>query len=153
MLPGKRSGDEEQSRRALDAADEAFGRAPGDEVPEWAYRLDRRELDVMAGRCLTQLHHPGLAEPLLLDAIATYDATHSREVALYRTWLAETYAQRGDVEAACAQTMAVLDTVEAVSSARVDDRVVVLWCALRRYADVHAVRDVEERTRELLRTA
>lgn len=148
-----RTGDEQACLRALDAADEAFGRSPGDEVPEWAYWLDRRELDVMAGRCFTQLDRPVRAEPLLRDAVARYDASHSREVALYRSWLAEAYAKRGDVDAACAETMAVLDALEAVNSARVDDRVTVLRRALHRYADVPAVRDVEDRSRALLRSA
>ena len=118
-----RNGDVELCLKALDSADEAFGRADGEEVPTWAYWLDRRELDVMAGRCLTQLDRPDLAEPLLLEAIAGYDATHSREVALYRSWLAEAYAKAGDVDRACAQTMEVLDAVDGVNSARVDDRV------------------------------
>jgi transcriptional regulator with XRE-family HTH domain len=68
-----RGGDERECRRALDAADQAFGRSPGDEVP--------------------------------------------------------------------------------VNSARVDDRVTVLRRALCRYADSPAVRDVEERSHALLRSA
>jgi hypothetical protein len=40
-----------------------------------------------------------------------------------------------------------------VNSARVDDRVVVLRRALRRYAVEPAVREVEERSRALMRTA
>jgi hypothetical protein len=148
-----RNGDVGLCLRALDSADEAFGRAQDGDSPAWAYWLDQRELDVMAGRCFTQLDQPERAEPLLLDAIAGYDASHAREVALYRSWLAEAYAKAGDVDRACAQTMSVLDAVEGVNSARVDDRVVVLRRALHRYADVPAVRDVEERSQAVKRSA
>ncbi len=65
----------------------------------------------MAGRCFTELDQPDRAEPLLLDAIAGYDPSRSREVALYRSWLAEAYAKAGDVEQACALSMKVLDAV------------------------------------------
>jgi hypothetical protein len=107
----------------------------------------------MAGRCLTELDQPDRAEPLLLDALAGYDATHVREVALYRSWLGEASAKAGDVERGCAETMRVLDAVEGVNSARVEGRVIVLRRALRPYADVQAVREVEERSQAIRRTA
>jgi hypothetical protein len=136
-----KNGDTDLSLRALEAAEEAFACAHEDERPTWAYWLDPRELAVMAGRCLTELDQPDRAEPLLLDALAGYDATHVREVALYRSWLGEAYAKAGDVERGCAETMRVLDAVEGVNSARVEGRVVVLRRALRPYADVQAVRE------------
>jgi len=49
--------------------------------------------------------------------------------------------------------MAVLDALQAVNSARVDDRLTELRRTLSRHADVPAVRDVEERSRELLGSA
>jgi hypothetical protein len=107
----------------------------------------------MAGRCLTELDQPDRAAPLLLDALDGYDATHVREVALYRSWLGEAYAKAGDVDQACTETMHVLDAVEGVNSARLEGRVIVLRRSLRPYADVPAVRDIEERSQAILRTA
>jgi hypothetical protein len=75
-----------------------------------------------------------------------------REVALYRSWLGEAYAKAGEVEQACAETMQVLDAVEAVNSARVDGRVTVLRRALHPYANV-PVREIEERSQAVTRTA
>jgi hypothetical protein len=115
--------------------------------------VDEDELEVMAGRCLTELDQPERAAPLLLDAVAGYDTTHVREVALYRSWLGEAYAKAGGVEQACAEAMHVLDAVEGVNSARVDGRVLVLRRALRPYADVPAVREVEERSQAVMKTA
>jgi tetratricopeptide (TPR) repeat protein len=148
-----KNGDADLCLRALEAAEEAFARADEDERPTWAYWLDPRELAVLAGRCLTELDQPDGAEPLLLDALAGYDATHVREVALYRSWLGEAYAKVGDVERGCAETMRVLDAMEGVNSARVEGRVVVLRRALRPFADVAAVREVEERSQAIIKTA
>ena len=68
-------------------------RADGTEEPEWVYWLDRKEIDVMAGRCLIELGDPLSAQPLLSAAIAAYTPEHAREVALYQTWLAESYGR------------------------------------------------------------
>jgi len=58
-----------------------------------------------------------------------------------------------DPDPACAPTMEVLDAVDGVNSARVDDRVIVLRRALHRFADVPAVRQVEDRARDVIRLA
>ncbi|WP_246536322.1 helix-turn-helix domain-containing protein [Saccharopolyspora endophytica] len=68
--------------------------------PEWVYWLNQAEIDVMAGRCLIELGRPADAEPLLANAVASYPAEHAREVALYLTWLAESHARTGDLDAA-----------------------------------------------------
>lgn len=140
-----KNGEAELCRQALGAAEDAYARGAGDEKPAWAYWFDQNELDVMAGRCLTQLDEPARAEPLIRNAVAGYDASRSREVALYRSWLAEAYAKTGDVDRACGETMRILDAMEGVNSARVDDRVRVLRRLLRPYANVQAVRELEER--------
>jgi tetratricopeptide (TPR) repeat protein len=148
-----KNGDADLCLRSLEAASEAFSHADEDERPTWAYWLDGRELDVMAGRCLTELDQPDRAAPLLLGAIDGYDTTRVREVALYRSWLGEAHVKAGDVDQACAQTMHVLDAVEGVNSARVDGRLIILRRALRPYADLQAVREVEERSQAVMKTA
>ncbi len=45
--------------------------------PEWVYWLDRKQIDVMAGRCLIELGDPATAEPLLSGAIAAYTPEHA----------------------------------------------------------------------------
>lgn len=96
-----RTHDTDTTRRALDAVDDAYDqRSTGIPEPEWVYWLDRAEIDVMAGRCLIELGHPAQAEPLLTRALASYNDSHVREVALYQTWLAEGYAKAGDLDAA-----------------------------------------------------
>ncbi len=94
-----KTGDAEATWRTLDSVDAAYEGRGADE-PAWVYWLNRAEIDVMAGRCLIELGSPAQAEPLLSSAIANYPADHAREVALYSSWLAESHARTGDLDAA-----------------------------------------------------
>ncbi|SFT61504.1 Tetratricopeptide repeat-containing protein [Actinopolyspora lacussalsi subsp. righensis] len=94
-----KTGDAEATWRVLDQVDDSYEQR-GSVEPEWVYWLNRAEIDVMAGRCMIELGKPQEAEPLLSAAIATYPPEHAREVALYRSWLAESYARAGDFDAA-----------------------------------------------------
>ncbi len=119
-----RARDRDAARRALDAVDDAYSdRSPGIEEPEWVYWLDRKEIDVMAGRCLIELGDPMSAEPLLTTAIAGYTPEHAREIALYRTWLAESYARAGMLDAAQNTISRARTAANKVHSARLERRV------------------------------
>ncbi|GAA2991776.1 hypothetical protein GCM10010483_40380 [Actinokineospora diospyrosa] len=116
--------DRDGTRRALDTVDELYeGRALGIAEPEWVYWLNRHEIDVMAGRCLIELGEPELAEPLLTAAIAAYPTGHAREIALYLSWLAESYARSGNLDAARATLHRARHTAAGVHSARLDSRI------------------------------
>ncbi len=96
-----KAGDEDTTRRALDAVDDAFESCSrGGSEPDWVYWLNRNEIEVMAGRCFVELGDPTRAEELLSPAIDRYPSHLVREVALYRTWLAEAHARTGDLDAA-----------------------------------------------------
>ncbi|AYF76943.1 XRE family transcriptional regulator [Nocardia yunnanensis] len=119
-----RSRDHEETRRALDAVDDAYeSHSPGIEEPEWVYWLNRSEIDVMAGRCFVELGEACRAEPLLSRAIESYPPEHAREVALYRTWLADAYARTGNLDAARATIELARIAAEGASSSRLDRRV------------------------------
>ncbi|MEA5367193.1 helix-turn-helix transcriptional regulator [Amycolatopsis sp., V23-08] len=114
-----RARDREATRRALDEVDVAFERRTDDvPEPERVYWMSRDEIDVMAGRCLIELGDPVAAAPLLTAAIARYDEAHAREVALYRTWLAESYARAGELDAARAALAEAQGGSADVNSAR-----------------------------------
>jgi transcriptional regulator with XRE-family HTH domain len=119
-----RSRDYSGTRRALDAVDDAYeGRSPGVIEPEWVYWLDRSEIDVMAGRCLIELGSPNAAEPLLTNAIMSYDTAHAREIALYLSWLAEAYARAGTFDAAHDTLARARRTARGINSARLNLRI------------------------------
>lgn len=117
-----RSQDPEGARRALEAVDDTFEDTDGAGEPEWVYWLDRDEIDVMAGRCAIELGDPLAAEPLLTRAIEDYQPEHAREVALYRTWLAEAYARSGVVDAAREMLAKARKQASGVNSTRLDLR-------------------------------
>lgn len=90
--------------------------------PEWVYWLNQAEIDVMAGRCMIELGRPGDAEPLLVNAVASYPADHAREVALYLTWLAESHARTGDLDAAREIVERARRHAATMPSSRTEDR-------------------------------
>jgi transcriptional regulator with XRE-family HTH domain len=119
-----RSRDYAGTRRAIDAVDDAYEDRSGSVIePEWVYWLDRSEIDVMAGRCLIELGSPDAAEPLLNNAIASYDTNHVREVALYLSWLAEAYARADNFDAARDTLARAHRTARGVNSTRLDLRI------------------------------
>ncbi|MEU6696368.1 helix-turn-helix transcriptional regulator [Pseudonocardia sp. NPDC046786] len=119
-----RARDRDGARRALDAADDAFEqRSPGVAEPEWVYWLDRSEIDVMAARCMIELGDPRSAAPLLDAAIDGYPPEHAREVALYLTWLAESYLGTGTLDAGREALDRARRAAQGVHSARLDARI------------------------------
>lgn len=133
-----RNHDTDTTHRALDAVNDAYAeRSAGIAEPEWVYWLDRAEIDVMAGRCLIELGAPADARPLLAGALASYDDSHVREIALYQTWLAEGYAKAGDLDAA----RAILDDLGAAAvqaeSVRLRRRIDAVTNLINRRAGKH----------------
>jgi hypothetical protein len=84
--------------RALGQVEENFDHTKPEDDPDWVYWLNHEEIDVMAGRCFTELKQPGRAEPLLRTATSAYDNALIRENALYLSWLAEDYILLNEIE-------------------------------------------------------
>jgi hypothetical protein len=134
-------GDLRACERTLGQVEDAFSEGPRDNDPDWLYWLNREEIDVMAGRCYTELGKPGRAEHLLREAIGRYDQTLIRENSLYLSWLAEDYVQLGEVEHAAdmATRMAIL--AGRTNSARADTRLRFLAGRLEPYRSNATVAD------------
>ncbi|BCJ76081.1 hypothetical protein CS0771_56250 [Catellatospora sp. IY07-71] len=116
--------DASTTRRVLNAVEDAYEQRSADICePEWVYWLNRAEIDVMAARCAIELGTPAQAEPLLTRALAGYDSDHVREVALYQTWLAESYAKTGDVDAARSTLDRAQTAADRTDSARLQRRI------------------------------
>lgn len=144
-----RSGETRQTESALDIADRFHEHRDAASDPPWVYWLDRREIEVMAGRCYAELRQPARAEPLLRAALDHYDADHLRETALYSSWLAETYVQAGEIDEAARQATRSLQSAAKVNSSRGKERVRVLRRALEPHRATPAVRDFETLYRDL----
>ncbi|MEU3894933.1 helix-turn-helix transcriptional regulator [Streptomyces sp. NPDC045251] len=133
----------QHAMRALGEASEALNSDSGEsEEPAYLYWVDAGELQVMESRVYTELRRPLRAVPLLRDVLGRYDATHTRELALYLSWLAVAYADANEPEEAAATAERVISLSADVASERTAERVRVVLARLAEYADVPEVRAV-----------
>lgn len=134
-----KSDDLRACERTLGQVEDAFSGGPRDNDPDWLYWLNREEIDVMAGRCYTELHQPGKAERLLTGAISRYDQTLIRENSLYLSWLAEDYVQLGEIDHAAEIAARMAALAARTNSARTDTRLRYLADQLAQYRDTASV--------------
>ncbi|WP_285496078.1 transcriptional regulator [Actinomadura sp. NBRC 104425] len=136
-----RAQDAQTATRALGEARAAFGEggtAEGD--PAYLYWLDAGELQIMEARAYTELRRPLRAVPLLVDVLGRYDTTHTRELALYLSWLAVALADANEPEQAAATASRMRELSADVASERTAERANVVLNRLKPFADVPAVR-------------
>nr|WTB28794.1 helix-turn-helix domain-containing protein [Streptomyces sp. NBC_00830] len=130
---------------ALTAARKALADAQDDEPqPDWSAWVDDTELDIMTGRCWTELRRPLRAVPVLTDALNRYSDDHARDKALYLSWLANAYLTAGEIEQAAETTGRALELSTGVASIRPRQRIAPLLDQLRPHADLSVVRDLLE---------
>ncbi|MFC0847116.1 helix-turn-helix transcriptional regulator [Streptomyces noboritoensis] len=138
-----KAGQAQPAMRALGEASEALSQdSEGSEGPPYLYWVDSGELQVMESRVYTELRRPLRAVPLLRDVLDRYDATHTRELALYLSWLAIALADANEPEEAAATAERVITLSADVASERTAERVRVVLARLDDYRDVPEVRAV-----------
>ncbi|WP_154814626.1 tetratricopeptide repeat protein [Actinophytocola xinjiangensis] len=144
-----KSGERRQTERTLAAVETDYERGVDLDHPEWVYWLDEDEVTIMAGRCYAELGDADRAIDLLTGVLDNYDERRTRELALYKSWLAEAHLSRGDLDQAVASATHALELTSTTTSARSDDRVSALRRKLRPHGSHPLVVDFEERVREL----
>ncbi|WP_254712180.1 hypothetical protein [Streptomyces sp. TRM64462] len=107
---------------------------------QWACRVCREELDMMDARVYPELCRPLRAVPLLTNVLARYDATHARELALYRSWLAVALAEANEPEQAADVAHQVITASADMTSDRTAERCRVVLRRLLDHDDVPEVR-------------
>ncbi|MFF1548719.1 helix-turn-helix domain-containing protein [Streptomyces sp. NPDC058291] len=137
-----RAGDAQPAMRALGEAHDALSAEAAEQPPQWAYWVSRDELEVMDARVFTELRRPLRAVPLLSRVLDRYDATHARELALYRSWLAVALADANEPEQAAAEAKRIIDLSGDLSSDRTAERTRIVLQRLQPFADVPEVRRV-----------
>ncbi|MEU6605197.1 helix-turn-helix domain-containing protein [Streptomyces shenzhenensis] len=133
-----RAGEAQPAMQALGQAHDALTEAD-DRAPQWAYWVSREELEVMDARVFTELRRPLRAVPLLADVLSRYDATHAREVVLYRSWLAVALADANEPEQAAEEARRVVSASVDMTSDRTASRARVVLQRLRDFAGVPEV--------------
>ncbi|MER5549318.1 transcriptional regulator [Streptomyces sp. NPDC002589] len=133
----------QQAMRALGEAGQALSEgSAGTESPAYLYWVDAGELRVMESRVYTELHRPLRAVPLLRGALSKYDATHTRELALYLSWLAVALVDANEPEEAAAVAERVITLASDIPSERTAERVRVFLRRLQDFADVPEVAEL-----------
>lgn len=136
------AGDARQADTALEQAREALHRNDSRPEPDWVWWVDEAEIDIMAGRCWTELRRPLRAVPVLETVLAGFDDTCARDKALYLTWLATSYLQAHEVEQAAATLRRAHELASGVASSRPLARITSVARKLDRHRDVPEVADV-----------
>jgi hypothetical protein len=141
-----KAGGSENAQAAMRALGEA-GQAlvddsEGAEAPGYLYWVDAGELRVMESRVYTELRRPLRAVPLLSSVLGEYDVTHTREMALYLSWLVVAYADANEPEEAAATAERMLTLSADLASERTAERGRVVLARLAEFRDVPEVRTV-----------
>jgi hypothetical protein len=140
--------DAQAAMRALGEAGAALADHDGGrEEPPYLYWVDGGELQIMEARAYTELRRPLRAVPILVDVLNRYDATHTRELTLYLSWLAVALADANEPEEAAAAARRMLELGVDVASERTAQRGRVVLARLEPYRDVTVVRELLESAR------
>ncbi|MDQ0941782.1 XRE family transcriptional regulator [Streptomyces sp. V1I1] len=118
-----KAGQAKETEQALGQAEEALtGNGSDRPGPDWSSWVDTRELQIMKGRCWTELHRPLRAVPALESALADFTDAHARDKSLYLTWLAHAYLDAGEVEQSATVITKAMDLSTGVGSVRPQQR-------------------------------
>lgn len=139
------AGDARAADAALGQAREELHRLDNRPEPDWTFWVDGTELDIMTGRCWTELRRPLRAVPVLERVLATFDDTHGRDKALYLTWLASSYLQAREVEQAATTLGRAHELAAGVASVRPSARIAAVARQLQPHRGVPDVAEVLDR--------
>jgi tetratricopeptide (TPR) repeat protein len=117
------AGQPNETERALAAAAEVVQLTSDRPEPDWVFWVNEDEINIMTGRCWTQLRRPLRAVPVLEDTLSRFDDTHARDKAIYLTSLAHAYLDAGEVEQSASTTRQAIDLASGVSSVRPAERI------------------------------
>jgi hypothetical protein len=87
---------------------------------------------------------------LLSQAVAEYDVTHERELALYLSWLAQAHIYAGNLDQAVAVALRALRLTAAGSSTRSTQRLQLIRELLTAHRNIKAVQEFEDEARATL---
>lgn len=142
------AGQPDAAEHALMAAQDALASDDiGDPSPDWARWVDHLEVQIMTGRCWTELHRPLRAVPILEDVLARYSGAHARDKALYLTWLANAYIDAQEIEQAARVVLRAVDLSTNVASVRPQQRIAAVALRLTPHRALQCVADVLVRIR------
>ncbi|MQS39852.1 tetratricopeptide repeat protein [Streptomyces katsurahamanus] len=133
-----------ETEEALNTAECALSENDDAPQPDWAVWVDVNELQIMKGRCWTELRRPIRAVPALENALSHFNETHARDKSLYLTWLADAYLAAGEIEQAADAVRCAFELSSGVASVRPGQRISSVVRKLRPYRNISEVVEVVE---------
>ncbi|WUH92646.1 helix-turn-helix domain-containing protein [Streptomyces sp. NBC_00433] len=133
--------------QAEDLLDQALGR---DDHPAYVNYFGPAELTAQTAACHLVLGRHDASTRLLESAVRDQPRSRARDLTTYRLWQAESALALGEVEHACVLLGETAPAVAAESSTRNRARLASVRTLLRPYEGTPAVRDLDERTRDLI---
>jgi hypothetical protein len=121
------AGDTRTAAKVLNRADNLWGQRRPEDDPTWVYWMPQPSLTAEAGTALMDMGDLAAAERALTDGLATLDAESVRERNLYLVRLAETQLRGGRLDEAAATAGRAIDSIGAVESARIRQRMRLLF--------------------------
>ncbi|WPB91548.1 hypothetical protein [Streptomyces malaysiensis] len=145
------AGDAAAARRALSRALSYQSRADTDsDVPHWARFAGPIEIDYATADMYVAADEPRRAVPFLRAAVDGLARGYARNTAWYRSKLACTLLDAGDIEEACAEMGSVLDAYEEIDSDRLTHRILA-FDKTAIALNTAMTRDMSARIREVAR--
>lgn len=142
------AGDYQATNRALADAKTALRIKTDQPEPDWVFWVDDNEIDIMTGRCLTELHRPLEAASALDVALLRFDDTYARDKALYMTFLANALIDGEEIERAAMVTAKSIELAQGVGSVRPSARITGVMHKLREFKDLESVSQLFEQVRD-----
>ncbi|MEU9013439.1 XRE family transcriptional regulator [Streptomyces sp. NPDC048479] len=141
-----KAGQAKETEQALGQAEEALTGSSNDRPgPDWSSWVDTRELQIMKGRCWTELHRPLRAVPALEAALADFDDAHARDKSLYLTWLAHAYLDAGEIEQSATVITKAMDLSAGIGSVRPQQRASEFLLRLQPHRTIARVAELLDR--------
>ncbi|MEU6405464.1 helix-turn-helix transcriptional regulator [Streptomyces sp. NPDC046985] len=116
-----RLGEERGALAALSEAEELCSRGRGEDDPHWLYWVNAGEILGQTGSCYLDLDQPVRAAECFTAARGVLNREETRTTAQFLSRAATAQMRAGESDAGCATAHEVLDIVEGVQSARLDD--------------------------------
>ncbi|MCT6780567.1 helix-turn-helix domain-containing protein [Streptomyces sp. CS7] len=113
--------EERHALAALNEAEELCARGIGEDDPHWLYWINRGEIFGQRGSCYLELGRPIEAAQAFDAARDVFSREEVRTRAQFLSRAATAQMRAGDADAGCAIGQEVLDLVEGIKSARLDE--------------------------------